>query len=193
MTSILPSVGERRSRATAFLCYQSSRRSVRAVGRWAACVCASSLLLQTAAFAQDASTMPAGEGRELVVTQCVACHPLSTTLIKRASGDAWAETVARMVTMYMAPITESDADLMVSYLATHYGEDSASYDPGQQMLADECFPCHGEGMWSDLRTDRRGWESVLYRMIGRGALWTTDQVAVMADYLTDTYPTGESQ
>jgi len=137
--------------------------------------------------------MPADEARELVATQCAACHPLSTALIKRASAAVWAETVDRMVTTYMAPISETDTRLIVSYLATHYGEDSASYHPGQQMLADQCFRCHGEGMWSDLRTDRRGWESVLYRMIGRGALWTTDQVAVMADYLAGTYPAGGNQ
>ncbi len=38
-------------------------------------------------------------------------------------------------------------------------------------------------MWADLRHDRRGWEGVLYRMIGRGALWTEDEIRGMAEYL----------
>jgi len=39
-------------------------------------------------------------------------------------------------------------------------------------------------MWKDLRLDRKGWEGVLYRMVGRGALWTEDEINRMAVYLT---------
>jgi hypothetical protein len=44
-------------------------------------------------------------------------------------------------------------------------------------------------MWMDLRQDRRGWESTLYRMVGRGALWTEDEIRSMADYLAAVYGT----
>jgi hypothetical protein len=43
-------------------------------------------------------------------------------------------------------------------------------------------------MWRDIKTDREGWLSVIYRMVGRGGKWTPEQITVMADYLTDTYP-----
>ena len=46
-------------------------------------------------------------------------------------------------------------------------------------------------MWRDHRQDRRGWESVLYRMVGRGALWTQDEINAMAGYLAATYTTQE--
>ena len=151
-----------------------------------------SLFLQVTAFGQDAASLPDGEGRDLMATQCVACHPLSTVLFKRASRDVWADTIARMVTDYMAPINDTDRELIVGYLSANYGEDS-SHNLGQQMLAEQCFRCHGEGMWSGLKTDHSGWLSVLYRMIGRGALWTSEQMSVMADYLADTYPAGESE
>jgi len=42
-------------------------------------------------------------------------------------------------------------------------------------------------MWQDHRQDRRGWESVLYRMVGRGALWTEDEIKTMAGYLASAY------
>ncbi len=48
-------------------------------------------------------------------------------------------------------------------------------------------------MWRDLKTDRTGWLSALYRMIGRGGVWTEDQINVMADYLTATYSQGAEQ
>jgi mono/diheme cytochrome c family protein len=61
--------------------------------------------------------------------------------------------------------------------------------PGQQVVLNKCFQCHSPAMWMDLRQDRRGWESTLYRMVGRGALWTEDEIRSMADYLAAVYGT----
>ncbi|HKA32896.1 MAG TPA: hypothetical protein VKH64_06760 [Candidatus Binatia bacterium] len=55
--------------------------------------------------------------------------------------------------------------------------------PGKDLLMSKCFQCHSEGMWKDQRQDRRGWEGALYRMVGRGALWTEDEINAMASYL----------
>lgn len=59
--------------------------------------------------------------------------------------------------------------------------------PGKEVLVGKCFQCHAPTMWMDLRQDRRAWEATLYRMIGRGALWTPDEIRQMADYLGKTY------
>ena len=59
--------------------------------------------------------------------------------------------------------------------------------PGKDVLVSKCFQCHAPTMWMDLRQDRRAWESTLYRMVGRGALWTEDEVRQMSDYLGSTY------
>ena len=59
--------------------------------------------------------------------------------------------------------------------------------PGKDVTLAKCFQCHGPGMWLDHRQDRRGWESVIYRMVGRGALWTEDEIKAMADYLGKVY------
>jgi hypothetical protein len=59
--------------------------------------------------------------------------------------------------------------------------------PGKEVLVGKCFQCHAPTMWQDHRQDRRGWESTLYRMVGRGALWTEDEVKTMAGYLAATY------
>ena len=57
---------------------------------------------------------------------------------------------------------------------------------GKEILQRKCFQCHQASMWSSLRQDRRAWESVLYRMVGRGALWTEDEIRAMADFLGQT-------
>ena len=59
--------------------------------------------------------------------------------------------------------------------------------PGKEVLMAKCFQCHSPGMWMDHRQDRRGWEAVLYRMVGRGALWSEDEIKAMADYLGAVY------
>jgi len=65
--------------------------------------------------------------------------------------------------------------------------------PGKEVLVAKCFQCHAPTMWQDHRQDRRGWESVLYRMVGRGALWTEDEISTMAGYLAAAYPRQEKK
>ena len=61
---------------------------------------------------------------------------------------------------------------------------AATQNPGQQVLQRKCAQCHAATMWTALRQDHRAWESTLYRMVGRGALWTPEEISAMADYLT---------
>jgi mono/diheme cytochrome c family protein len=56
-------------------------------------------------------------------------------------------------------------------------------NPGRDTVMSKCFQCHTDAMFRDHRQDRRGWEATIYRMIGRGGLWTPDEIKVMADYL----------
>jgi cytochrome c5 len=58
--------------------------------------------------------------------------------------------------------------------------------PGKEILTRKCFQCHQASMWSSLKQDRKAWESVLYRMVGRGALWTEAEITAMADFLAQT-------
>jgi hypothetical protein len=59
--------------------------------------------------------------------------------------------------------------------------------PGKDVLVTKCFQCHTPRMWADQRQGRRAWEATLYRMVGRGALWSEDEIRKMADYLGATY------
>ena len=64
---------------------------------------------------------------------------------------------------------------------------SAVANPGRDMVTGKCFQCHNDAMFRDLRQDRRAWEGTIYRMIGRGGLWTPDEIKLMADYLGTDY------
>ena len=62
----------------------------------------------------------------------------------------------------------------------------ASAPSGKEVLQRRCFQCHQATMWSAVRGDRRAWLGVLYRMVGRGALWTEEEINAMADFMAQT-------
>jgi hypothetical protein len=65
--------------------------------------------------------------------------------------------------------------------------ESGLQSPGHILVLNKCFQCHTDAMYRDLRQDRRAWEATVYRMIGRGALWTPEEIRLMADYLGAEY------
>jgi mono/diheme cytochrome c family protein len=62
-----------------------------------------------------------------------------------------------------------------------------SANPGRAVVLSKCFQCHTDAMFRDQRQDRRAWEATIYRMVGRGALWTPEEIKLMADYLGTEY------
>jgi mono/diheme cytochrome c family protein len=69
----------------------------------------------------------------------------------------------------------------------------AQQPKGAELIAQKCGQCHTSAMWQDQRQDARAWEANLYRMVGRGALWTPEEVKLMAEYLaTDFGPNSPS-
>src|SRR5437879_13609445 len=67
------------------------------------------------------------------------------------------------------------------------GTQQAAQHPGRSVVVSKCFQCHTDAMFRDQRQDRRSWESTIYRMVGRGALWTPEEIKLMADYLGAEY------
>ena len=56
-------------------------------------------------------------------------------------------------------------------------------NPGRDAVMSKCFQCHTDAMFRDQRQERRAWEATIYRMIGRGGLYTPEEIKLMADYL----------
>jgi mono/diheme cytochrome c family protein len=70
-----------------------------------------------------------------------------------------------------------------------YAQESGAQHPGRAVVLSKCFQCHTDAMFRDQRQDRRAWEATVYRMVGRGALWTPEEIKLMADYLGAEYGT----
>jgi mono/diheme cytochrome c family protein len=141
--------------------------------------------------AELAESMPEGEGKAMVTNVCTTCHSLGNIVNTRGDRDEWEQTVNDMIARG-AQIFPDEMETIVGYLAASYGyQQTASAAPsvssGQQLFQQKCFQCHGDTMWRDLRQDRRSWEGTLYRMVGRGALWTEEEIGQMADYLASSH------
>ncbi len=145
--------------------------------------------LMISARAQSQSeSMPAGEGSALVSGVCSGCHSVDMVLAQSKSRREWESTVQDMVSRG-AQISSEERGAIVSYLAEHYGENSRPASLSQSakdLFNSKCFQCHADTMWKNLRRDRKEWTGILYRMVGRGALWTEEEINTMAEYLATT-------
>lgn len=147
------------------------------------------VLLQSEA--ELAESMPEGEGKAMVTSVCTTCHSLGTVLSRGGNREEWEQSVNEMIARG-AQIFPDEIETIVGYLAANYESQqmtsaASSGSAGPQLFQDKCFQCHGDTMWRDLRQDRRSWEGTLYRMVGRGALWTEEEIGQMADYLGSAY------
>src|SRR5581483_12203142 len=77
------------------------------------------------ARAQNASPLPAGEGRDIVAVACTQCHALTPLLQMRDGPIGWKRHVYNMV-LRGAQLTPHDVDTVLNYLNTNFG-------PGQSL------------------------------------------------------------
>jgi mono/diheme cytochrome c family protein len=73
--------------------------------------------------------------------------------------------------------------LVAPSMAQDAAQQQAAQHPGRAVVMSKCFQCHTDAMFRDQRQDRRAWEAAIHRMIGRGGLWTAEEIKLMADYL----------
>jgi len=70
--------------------------------------------------AAAAVTLPAGPGKELVETRCIACHDLERVVVVKRQKADWPTLVANMVGRG-AVATPEEARAIASYLEAHFG------------------------------------------------------------------------
>lgn len=73
------------------------------------------------------ATLKPGAGVETVQSDCMICHS-TDYIVRQPGGDAkhWEPEVRKMITVYGAPISDTDVQTVVNYLATAYGAETAS-------------------------------------------------------------------
>ncbi|MDX1483382.1 MAG: aldehyde dehydrogenase [Alphaproteobacteria bacterium] len=80
---------------------------------------------------QDWQGLPPGKGREETFYACAPCHSLRLVTQQGLSRRRWSETLDWMVAKQAMPeLNPDDRELILDYLAKHYGEDRAP--PGKR-------------------------------------------------------------
>lgn len=73
---------------------------------------------QTGALEQASlAALPAGAGRNAVMTNCLICHAATLIAQQRKDSTAWMKTIIQM-RLWGAPITAADQPSLAAYLAT---------------------------------------------------------------------------
>ncbi len=63
-----------------------------------------------------------GEGMDKAATICNICHSVDyITMQPKGSKAQWVATVNKMRKVMGAPMSDSDAEIIIKYLAAHYG------------------------------------------------------------------------
>ena len=60
--------------------------------------------------------------------------------------------------------------------------------PGKAIVASRCVGCHELNRVSNATFDKEGWQLTVDRMVLSGAQLSDEQVAMVVDYLAQTYP-----
>lgn len=68
------------------------------------------------------TNLQTGKGSDITSIQCNICHSLDyITMQPKGSRAQWAATVTKMRKVMGAPISDADAEVIIGYLADHYG------------------------------------------------------------------------
>ena len=89
----------------------------------------------------DASNFAPGAGRELVVANCTACHSDKLVTQNRSDRQGWRELIRWMQKKQgLWPLAPQTEDVIVGYLATHYGRPQVADDTRRPALPDQLMP-----------------------------------------------------
>jgi mono/diheme cytochrome c family protein len=102
---------------------------------------------------------------------------------QRSSANEYSERNAMIFWRFVGVVLACALLLLVPARAQERTQQPGAQSPGRDVVMSKCFQCHTDAMFRDQRQDRRGWEAAIHRMIGRGGLWTVDEIKLMADYL----------
>lgn len=147
--------------------------------------------------AQQDNGLPPGDGRDIVAATCSQCHSLNAVTQLREGRAAWRHQVYDMIERG-AQVSPGEIDVVVNYLATHFGPGIPFPGPtpapialpagtGMDVVASRCSLCHGIDRVVAVKRTRTQWSNIMTRMLYLGAPLTPDQAKTVLDYLSTNY------
>lgn len=140
-----------------------------------------------------ASSLPPGDGRDLLAVACTQCHGLGTVVALRDGEGGWTLHVHNMV-LRGAQLTGPEAATVIRYLSTNYGPDANEAaarataaalpaGPGKELVETRCTTCHDLARVTGVKRPQHDWDAIVANMVTRGAPATPDEGKTIAAYL----------
>ena len=147
------------------------------------------LALATALTAQE---LPAGPGREVVTTRCVACHESDLITQQRLSRAAWGRSVDKMI-RWGATVESTEREPMLDYLAAHFAPKPVAANivataSSEAIYKRACLTCHDDDLIESQRLSRAGWVREVEKMMRWGADVPAADKDALVSYLAARYP-----
>lgn len=89
------------------------------------------LLFATMPAESQNRQLPEGEGKEIVESTCTLCHGLSAVTNSKLSREDWQDVIDTMIS-FGAPLKDEQAEIVVEYLADHFGKATSSAESADQ-------------------------------------------------------------
>jgi cytochrome c5 len=148
------------------------------------------LVAATPLHAQIATTLPQGEGRDLIAAACSQCHALNVIMAGRDGPVGWKRHVYNMV-LRGAQLTPREADTVVQYLVTNFGpvapaaasSGALPTGPGKELVETRCVVCHDLGRVTAVKREKRDWDVIVANMYDRWGQSAPDEVQTITAYL----------
>jgi len=134
--------------------------------------------------------LPEGEGKKILESACTVCHTLNevTKFSGFYSRENWRDIVRTMVADG-ARLSDREVPILIDYLSRAFPK-SFPDGEGKKILDAACSGCHAA---SDVRRfdgyyTKNDWNDLVRVMVANGAPLKEDQIPVLVDYLTETFP-----
>jgi cytochrome c5 len=119
-------------------------------------------------------------GDALLRARCLICHDDALIAQQRLSREGWDREIDKMIGWGAVVAPEEKPRLLDALAGTRAGRPDAA-----QVLKTRCSSCHDDRLIRQQRLSRDGWRRELEKMIGWGAVLTTEERNTLADALAE--------
>ena len=136
--------------------------------------------------------LPAGAGRETVVTRCVTCHEADLIVQQRLTRAGWGRELDKMI-RWGAVVESAEREPMLDYLSAHFTPKPVpahivSTAGTEAAYKRACLTCHEDDLIEQQRLSRIGWTREVEKMIRWGAVVPDPEKDALIDYLAARFP-----
>ena len=137
-------------------------------------------------------TIDLNQASDLMEKRCSKCHNLDRVVGVRKDAKGWLTTVDRMRARPDAGISETDAQLIISYLASQYrlGDSAAGMEVARALVDQRCSRCHNLDRVFATVQSPEDWRETVAQMAdyaaGSTAVFQPEEQKQIIDYLSNT-------